>query len=83
MTLKHLALTTTLAAAFCAPVFAQSNAQCVHDAKEQAKADKHADKAQASADKATEKAMDSHKVKKAARKQDKADRKAAEADAPQ
>lgn len=83
MTLKHLAVTTVLSAAFCAPAFAQSNTQCVESAKHQARKDHKADKAQAKADKAEAKALDSHKVKKAARKQDEADRKAAQADAPQ
>lgn len=83
MTLKHLALTTALATAICAPAFAQTNTQCVESAKHQAKKDHEASKAQAKADKATHKALKSDKVKDAAKKQDKADRKAADAAEPQ
>jgi hypothetical protein len=60
------------------PVFAQqtcapmNNDQARHDAKVDAKEAHHADKAQAKADKAEAKALGSKKVKKAARKQDKA-----------
>ncbi len=53
----------------CAPV---TNNEARKDAKADAKAAHHADKKQAKADKAEAKALDSHKVKKAAKEQDKA-----------
>ena len=73
MTLKHVAAALTLSAALTAPIFAQSNQQDVKDAQVQAAQDQKVDKAQAKADKAEAKAMKSHKVKKAAKKQDQAD----------
>ena len=52
----------------------ENNDQARHDAAVQTEQQHKADKAQAEADKAKHKALKSHKVKKAARKQDEADR---------
>lgn len=56
------------------PMMAQTctNNDARKDAHAEAKMDHRADKAQAKADKADAKALHSHKVKKAAKKQDKA-----------
>ena len=66
-----------LGAALAIPVLAQTtddhaNDQARKELKTQARQDHKADKAQAKADKANEKALGSHKVKKAAKDQDRA-----------
>lgn len=75
--MKILLSTTALALALCMSggvLAQQNNDQARHDAAVQAEQQHKADKAQAKADKAEAKAMKSHKVKKAAREQDHADR---------
>ncbi len=73
MRVSRFAATLSLGLLLSGPVFAQqTNEQTRKEAKAQARQQEKADKAQAKADKAEKKALDSGKVKKAARAQDKA-----------
>jgi ABC-type transporter MlaC component len=84
--MKMFLSTTALALTLCfsGGVMAQeSNDQARRDAAAQTAQQHKADKAQAKADKAETKALKSHKVKKAAQKQDHADRVESETPTPQ
>ncbi len=84
--MKIFLSTTALALALCmsgSVMAQQNNDQARHDSAVQAEQQHKADKAQAEADKAKHKALKSHKVKKAARKQDEADRQEEKTPPPQ
>lgn len=67
-----LGLGLMLSAPMCAQTTTETNDQARKDLKADARQQHKADKSQAKADKADEKALGSHKVKKAAKAQDKA-----------
>lgn len=80
---RHLIAATLLSASLAAPIFAQTAQEM--DRKETSKQlerDHKANEAQAKADKAEAKALNTKKAKKAAKAQDKADRKIDDATSP-
>lgn len=73
MKFSRIATALSLGVLLSGPVVAQqTNEQTRKETKAELKQQERADKAQAKADKAERKAVGSHKVKKAAREQDKA-----------